>query len=621
MSARLIARRVCTTIAGTTVIGGVSLTLYSNTENGLGFQREVRFWSDTGPVLFDYWWNSFTSSPKVKLRTVIGNAMRSSLSDITEIEGAEQNATFEQRIKVDLHERNAPRIFNSMLSLGGLYIKLGQVLSVTALPIPEQYRILFRTLQSNVPNSSDFDSVVRPTLESELGVTDLNEIFEYIDTTPIGAASIGQAHRAILKSTGEEVVVKVQYPEAKWQVPADVKCVGDFLSVCVFFGVVDEGSARMSYDEFARQFTSELDYQREAENLRTVYQSSLDPKAPYIRRGVVVPQPYDELCTDRVITMTYLPGPKFEEESKRVLESLGINTKKGIRQVVMEAHDRTTETNVEYNATEERGGEVGANASSPIQLSSYSWKRDLINRFVSVNTVLSFVRFARRISLWSTSIVVRFVQSSPSVFVSNDWKTWANERHIAILQAERWGWTQEAITALFDVHGYQILNQGLFNADPHPGNLLIVQDEKSPSKWPKIGLIDFGQVKQLTNHERVRVAKLILSIANKESDDDIANHFRNLGIKTKNDSTRFLAEFGRLMFGSFETKHLNHDWHRELHKEDRVLYFPNELSMVYRTALLLRGLAMSLQFNPSVGEEWRYHAQETIKSEAATSTM
>ena len=508
-----------------------------------------------------------------------------------------------------------------MLSLGGLYIKLGQVLSVTALPIPEQYRILFRTLQSNVPNSSDFDSVVRPTLESELGVTDLNEIFEYIDTTPIGAASIGQAHRAILKSTGEEVVVKVQYPEAKWQVPADVKCVGDFLSVCVFFGVVDEGSARMSYDEFARQFTSELDYQREAENLRTVYQSSLDPKAPYIRRGVVVPQPYDELCTDRVITMTYLPGPKFEEESKRVLESLGINTKKGIRQVVMEAHDRTTETNVEYNATEERGGEVGANASSPIQLSSYSWKRDLINRFVSVNTVLSFVRFARRISLWSTSIVVRFVQSSPSVFVSNDWKTWANERHIAILQAERWGWTQEAITALFDVHGYQILNQGLFNADPHPGNLLIVQDEKSPSKWPKIGLIDFGQVKQLTNHERVRVAKLILSIANKESDDDIANHFRNLGIKTKNDSTRFLAEFGRLMFGSFETKHLNHDWHRELHKEDRVLYFPNELSMVYRTALLLRGLAMSLQFNPSVGEEWRYHAQETIKSEAATSTM
>jgi len=126
-------------------------------------------------------------------------------------------------------------------------------------------------------------------------------------------------------------------------------------------------------------------------------------------------------------------------------------------------------------------------------------------------------------------------------------------------------------------------------------------------------LVDYGQVKRLDKNERVRVAKLILSIANKESDDVVANHFRNLGIKTKADSTRFLAEFGRLMFGPFEAKHLDHNWHRELHSEDRVMYFPNELSMVYRTALLLRGLAMSLQFNPSVGEEWRYHAQDAIK--------
>ncbi len=125
-------------------------------------------------------------------------------------------------------------------------------------------------------------------------------------------------------------------------------------------------------------------------------------------------------------------------------------------------------------------------------------------------------------------------------------------------------------------------------------------------------IVDYGQVKSLDEHERVRVAKLILSIADGETDEVVADHFRNLGIKTKADSTRFLAEFGRLMFGPFEAKHLDHEWHRELHREDRVLYFPNELSMVYRTALLLRGLAMSLQYNPSVGEEWRHHAQEAI---------
>ena len=143
---------------------------------------------------------------------------------------------------------------------------------------------------------------------------------------------------------------------------------------------------------------------------------------------------------------------------------------------------------------------------------------------------------------------------------------------------------------------------------------MVVQDEKNPTHQPKIGLIDYGQVKTLTPEERKKVPRLILSIADKKSDEDIANCFRDLGIKTKTDSTRFLAEFGRLMFGHFEAKHLDHSWHRELHKEDRVLYFPTELSMVYRTALLLRGLAMSLQFNPSVGEAWRQHAQDCISS-------
>ena len=51
----------------------------------------------------------------------------------------------------ELYDRHAPDILEVMLDLKGLYIKLGQVLSVTALPIPEQYRTLFRTLQSDVP--------------------------------------------------------------------------------------------------------------------------------------------------------------------------------------------------------------------------------------------------------------------------------------------------------------------------------------------------------------------------------------------------------------------------------------------------------------------------------------
>lgn len=73
-------------------------------------------------------------------------------------------------------------------------------------------------------------------------------------------------------------------------------------------------------------------------------------------------------------------------------------------------------------------------------------------------------------------------------------------------------------------------------------------------------------------------------------------------------SFRFLC-----CFRPFRPEHMDHSWHRELHKQDRVLYFPKELSMVYRNSLLLRGLAISLQLNYSVGQQWKQHAQKAVE--------
>ena len=327
--------RIATTTLGATSL--LSATLYINSERGLGLKRELKFWSSVAPVVWDYWWNSFASSPKVQLQQALRNN-RNFLNFLTANEEEteqqqddEYNKKERQLLLQQLHQRNAPNIYNIMIHLGGLYIKLGQVLSVTALPIPEQYREYFRTLQSSVPNHEDWITVVKPTLERELNAP-LEEIFESIEQVPCGAASIGQAHKATLKNNTpnnnkeqQEVIVKVQYPNAKWQVPADIECVGQFLQLCVWFGVVDESSATLSYEEFARQFLSELDYTNEMHNLKLVHQSSLDPNAPYKRQRVVLPRVFEELCTDQVITMSYLPGEKFEEETKRQLSLLGID--------------------------------------------------------------------------------------------------------------------------------------------------------------------------------------------------------------------------------------------------------------------------------------------------------
>lgn len=609
-------------LGGAAFVGGVGGTTYLVSEPGQGARRQLRFWSVLSPTIFDYWWNTSASSPYVKYQKFIlpdnnsgGISGSEKRGDNETTNGKKEPSTdFPRKDKYkEIHERNAPRIFQVMLDLGGLYIKLGQVLSVTALPIPNEYRELFRSLQSSVPGHAEFESIVKPTLEEEFG-RPLGEIFVSIEEEPCGAASIGQAHKAVLKETGEAVIVKVQYPSARWQVPADIECVGDFLRLCVYFNLVDEDASKLSYKEFSRQFLAELEYDQEKRNLEQIYESTLDPKSPYARRDVVVPKVYPDLCTNKVITMSYLPGPKFEEEAKRRLAMVGIETNRSIRDVV-------TEATKEAQGNTETVVDVSKNSTAPeTSLERTKWQgvSRFVGKWVGVDSALSLFRFFRKVYLWSQLAAVSSIQLAATFSLAPvSWKIWATEHQHVAEQVARLDWTQDAVFALLDVHGYQIFNQGLFNADPHPGNLLIVEskdDQGVLMSKPKIGLIDFGQCKRLTDEERVKVAKLLLSVADNANDDMVASHFRELGIQTKNDSTRFLADFARLMFGSFKPEHLDHSWHQELHKEDKVTYFPNELSMVYRTSLLLRGLAMSLQLNVAIGEQWRKHAESAIEN-------
>ena len=674
-----IARRTAYGLGGLTIAGGTAITAYTYTEKGLGLRREIRFWSRIVPIVFDYWWHISSSSPFVKLqdfynddvddvyaKDILENTVEAVANNNNKnITTNEENDDHHEEYKNEaqkamynkLHNRNAPKILSIMIDLGSLYIKLGQVLSVTALPVPSQYREKFRQLQSSVPGHSEFETVIKPTLEREFG-RPIEEIFESIEEIPCGAASIGQAHRAKLllpqQSTDDntdsdtdsdsdsvansnsnnsgttirDVVIKVQYPDAKWQVPADVQCVGDFLQLCVYFGVVDESSSKLSYEEFSRQFLAELDYKMERQNLQEVYESSLDKDAPYIKRGVEIPKVFPELCTSQVITMSYLPGPKFEEEARKQLESLGINTSRGVRSIIREETKNEEESDF-LSRRPSNKSLVGSFSSSSSSSSSSktSWMMKFaenMGTFVGVDNILSLIRLARKALLWSTAAAVRGIQiasNTSTMIVSPAWLEWAKNHENAASQADMLEWTNDAIDALFDIHGYQIFNQGLFNADAHPGNILIIQNDdddnnnnkkKKRNTNRKLGLIDYGQCKRLNLDERRRVAKLIVSVADDESDEQIASNFRDLGIITKNDSTRFLSSFARLMFGKFRNEYLKRDWHKSLHEEDQVVYFPNELSMVYRASLLLRGLAMSFQINVSVGEKWRQHAQTTL---------
>jgi predicted unusual protein kinase regulating ubiquinone biosynthesis (AarF/ABC1/UbiB family) len=258
---------------------------------------------------------------------------------------------------------------------------------------------------------------------------------------------------------------------------------------------------------------------------------------------------------------------------------------------------------------------------------------------VGMDTILWVARLAKTLTRAVVAVTASTVHLSSYVApVPSDWQIWAEEQQTYRRQSRPVEMTEEWIHALFDVHGHQIFRLGLFNADAHPGNILVVDrdnkdnDDDAVSATSaratgvqQLGLIDFGQCKRLTRTEQVRIAQFLLAVANKESDETIADSFRALGVKTKNDSTVHLAKFANLMFGPLEIQHLDHQWHREMHKEDSITYFPNELGMVYRTSMLLRGLALSLQMNVSVAEEWREYIEAVSRypiddKELATST-
>ena len=477
------------TLGGTTFIG-LGLTSYAYTEKGAGFRREASFWSKVFPVVLDYYFSTAEKSPLVQYQKFTNTGLFEK-----HVPGSEKNDVIDDRALYEkkrkemfqsLHEKHAPEILDIMLSLKGMYIKLGQVLSVTALPVPETYRKLFRTLQSNVPGHEDFDSVVKPTLEKELGLSSLDQVFEYVEAVPCGAASIGQAHKARLKksivfkdervefSDDElDVIIKVQYPDAIWQVPADIQCIGDFLKICVWTGAVDGDAAKMSFDELSRQFLSELDYDKECSNLKTVYESSLDPSAPYIKNKVVVPKVYNELCTNKIITMSYLPGPTMEVEAKRQLQMLGVDTSGGIAQVIRDAAKNAAD-----NPDGVSSGELVRRVTKGIEKSNrdhFSWNvsaSKVLKRYISVDTILSSIRAMKRIYFSIQAVIVASLDRLPNFLLSNELQEWKETHKNASLQAERLGQIDSWCTALFDVHGHQVFNLGLFNADPHPGEFI-----------------------------------------------------------------------------------------------------------------------------------------------------
>ncbi len=270
--------------------------------------------------------------------------------------------------------------------LGPTFIKLGQLLSTRADLLPQPYLDGLARLQDSL-EPFPFE-VARDIIEDELGVR-LSRIYDEFDETPMAAASLGQVHAAVLRG-GRPVVVKVQRPGIRRQVFDDLEVLESLAERLEahtrqgrLFAVTD------LLAQFRRSMLDELDYRKEAANLVRLARIVAD------RDLLVVPAPYDDFTTGRVLTMDRISGRKVTELSP--LARLDID-----------------------------GGAL------------------------------------------------------------------ARE--------------------LFEAYLDQILVEGFFHADPHPGNVLLTTDGR-------LGLIDLGMVARVTPEMRDRLIRLLLAVGERRSEE------------------------------------------------------------------------------------------------------
>ncbi|OMF94693.1 hypothetical protein BK144_09235 [Paenibacillus sp. FSL R7-0273] len=201
-----------------------------------------------------------------------------------------------------LYQKQAAYFTRTAMDMGGLIIKLGQHVSAQVDFLPKEILDELSKLQDSV-EPVDF-SEIKLKVESELGAS-INEIFAEFNTAPIAAASLGQVHRATLR-TGEQVAVKVMRPGIEDIIEIDSKSIQIAVrlmkrqtQIAAFMDL------DVVYDEFYDTVMDELDYQKEGRNAEEFQQQFTR------RKDIVVPGIHWSHTTSKVLTMEFMEGVKI----------------------------------------------------------------------------------------------------------------------------------------------------------------------------------------------------------------------------------------------------------------------------------------------------------------------
>lgn len=195
----------------------------------------------------------------------------------------------------------AEKLVATLGDLKGLAMKIGQQVSMDPDLLTPEVRAVVAKLQNQAP-PMPYEQV-REVIRSQLG-KDPTEAYQSFEEQPLASASLGQVHRAVTKS-GDQVAVKVQYPDIARALKADLDNLGTMVSVFATTTRMTHGKAYFA--ELRESMMDELDYRQEAARGKLFAQAAAP--MPEVR----VPRCFDELTAEKVLTLELLQGPTLKE--------------------------------------------------------------------------------------------------------------------------------------------------------------------------------------------------------------------------------------------------------------------------------------------------------------------
>lgn len=206
---------------------------------------------------------------------------------------------------------NARRVLRTVNQVRGLFIKVGQLVSMLAGFLPADFRDELEALQDRIPPRPWEE--IRTRLAAELGEP-AESVFASIDREPVASASLAQVHRARL-TDGREVAVKVQHLDIERLAKVDLATVRRLLAIVSL--VTRARGLDALFAEVRGMIEEELDFVREAEHVEQVAAQFADDPL------VDTPEVIRELSTGCVLVTTFVAATKVSDTD--TLDARGID--------------------------------------------------------------------------------------------------------------------------------------------------------------------------------------------------------------------------------------------------------------------------------------------------------